>query len=133
MFQERCIRRSVSQGRLWGVGEVRNVKNCDEDGNPVVSPHFRLVGPTESVSNKEYHSPEAVADAKINASLEDKAAAITNALGLLDPDNDGDWTVQGYPLVQRVHTITGMEITRGDLQEAYPEFDRDYARELKGS
>ena len=128
MAQERCIKPCLVYGRKWKFGEVRTITAVDEDGRPAVTDHFRLVGEDEVVNDREYHNPERVAEARREMGTRDKTAAVLRALDQLDPDNDSHWTARGFASISKLHTLTDLEVTRGDVQEANPEFDREFAR-----
>ena len=100
----------------------------DGEGKVVLTDHFRRVADDEVVADREFHSPEEVREARVASNQLDKTAAITDALGKLDPEDNQDWTSRGFPSVTRLHVMTGMEISRGDIQDAYPGFDREMAR-----
>lgn len=133
MAQERCIRRCLASGRLWEVGDVRTIESTNDAGRPNIAEHFRLVGPDEEVADKEFHNPEKIAEIRRESGLLDKTAAIMRSLDQLDPDDNTHWTAKGYPSVAKMHLLTGFEVSKGDLQAAYPEFDRELARDLRGS
>jgi hypothetical protein len=132
MPQERCVRRCLTDGRVWEVGEVREAK-ANEDGDIVITDHFRRVGDDEVVVDKEVHSPEAVARAKKESNDLDRGAALVSALDRLDPEDNSHWTARGYPSIAALHLETALELTRSEVSAAYPGFDRDLARDLKSS
>lgn len=57
-------------------------------------------------------------------SEEEKAQAISDALDLLDAENDEQWTAKGLPAVDAVIEIVGFEVTRKEIEAASPEFTR---------
>jgi len=130
---ERCVIKTPRHGRLWKVGECRAITDFDEDGDPVVTDHFRLVKKGEGIAPDDIHDPSLVAEKKLEMGLLDKRAGIEAALKKLDPDDDESWTQKGAPSIQRLHLISGTEITRSEVIETWPEFDRDCARALQKS
>ena len=56
--------------------------------------------------------------------------SLKDALGMLDPKNDYDWTSDGFPRMAAVETLVDDEsITRKDVTDADPEFYRHVAQE----
>jgi len=59
--------------------------------------------------------------------------AIGRALLTLDPDDDAHWTAGGRPKLSVIENLSGNAgVTRGDVNEASPGFDREAARKLRG-
>jgi len=55
---------------------------------------------------------------------------INEALGALNPANDKHWTREGLPAMKAVEALVGdSSITRQDVTDAWPGFDRDEAAE----
>lgn len=54
--------------------------------------------------------------------------SLTGALCALDPANDEHWTSQGLPRLDAVYAKHGREVTRIDINEAFPGFTRERAR-----
>lgn len=131
MAQERCIRRCLVYGRSWQAGEVRTIQDHDERGQPIVTDHFRLVEGDEKVDDRDFHDPELVKEKRREAGTRDKRAALTQALNQLDPDDDSHWTARGLPSLSKLHTMTDFEVSRGDVREAYPDFDREFAQGIR--
>lgn len=127
MAQERCIRRTAQFGRLWEPNEVRTVTKFDDEGRPVFSQHFRPVEDDEKVDIGDLYDPELAADTKRASAMRDKTTAIRSALERLDVNNDSHWTAQGLPAVQQVHLMTDFEVSRAEIQAAFPEFSREFA------
>jgi len=50
---------------------------------------------------------------------------IIAALTDLNPNDDGDWTMDGLPRLDRISSIVGGEVTRAELTEADPHFTRE--------
>lgn len=132
MAQERCVRKSHSQHRLWLVGEVRSAP-IDANGNPVASMHFRLLDGGERVDERKVYSDDKVKEARRESGQRDKRAAITNALNNLDPDDDAHWTRAGYPAIQAIFGLVDFEVSRNEITATAPDFDREHARGLKSS
>ena len=58
-----------------------------------------------------------------------KMVSIPAALRLLDPKNDGDWTSDGLPLIDRIQELLNDQtVTRAEITAADPEFCREKAR-----
>lgn len=131
MAKERCFRTCLQYGRRWEVGESREVDRFDGDGQPLASPHFRLVEAGEVETSKEVFTPKQQADIEFAELRGDRVFGIRKALEALDPNNNNDWTIKGQPSLQRVFAITGFELQRADIIEAWPEFDRDFAKNLR--
>lgn len=131
MALERCIRQTAQYERFWQVGEVRTVSRTDEQGNPLVSDHFRLVGGEEKISDKDFYDPALVEEKRKESGMRDRRAGITRALEQLDPDDDDHWTRRGEPSIQKVFALTSFEVSRGALREVWPEFDRVLARSIR--
>lgn len=131
MAQERCIRRTAQYGRLWEIGEVREVNDFNEEGDPVVSQHFRLVEDGEDLEDSKVFDKEDLIQKRREIGERDKTSAILHALNKLNPEDDGDWTSSGQPSVQRVHTLTDFDVSRADIQMAAPDFDRTELRARK--
>lgn len=132
---ERCYRTCLVYGRRWNIGDVRLIERFDEDGKPIVTEHFRLVEPGERVTDEELKLPKNIeVDREMASMRNDRQTNIRKALEQLDPDSNGDWTQKGQPSLQRVYAISRLDdIQRGDIVDAWPEFDREFAREyLKG-
>lgn len=55
---------------------------------------------------------------------------IKEALATLDASHAGHWTSEGVPRVDVVSGIVGRQLNRIDIENAWPEFDRELAREL---
>lgn len=124
MAQERCIRRTAQYGRLWEVGEIRTVEKFNDDGKAVISQHFTEVLKDEAFDPNKLYDEEEVRARQAETQVRDKTSAILNALRKLDADDDGNWTANGYPSVQKVHLLVDFEVTRADIQAAAPDFDR---------
>lgn len=133
MAQERCIRKCVSQGRLWTLGEVRTAGVNAETGKPEAHVHFRLVEEDEAVDERDVYSDEKVKEARRESGMRDKRAAITKALYALDPDDDAHWTRNGDPAVQAVYVNVDFEVSRNEISAALPGFDRETAKGLQRS
>lgn len=118
-------------GRRWEMGESREIDVFDEDGNPVVSTHFRQIEVGDASPSKEVLSPKQQAEIEFAELRGDRVFGIRKALESLDPEDNNNWTIKGQPSLQRVFAITGFEIQRADIVEAWPEFDRDLARERR--
>lgn len=132
MAKERCYRKCLVHGRRWEVGDVRDVTTFDESGGPVASPHFRLLEVEDAVEpSKEVFTPKQQAEIEFAELRGDRVFGIRKALESLDPDDNNNWTIKGQPSLQRVFAITGFELQRADIVEAWPEFDRDLARERR--
>lgn len=132
--KERCYRACLQYGRRWEMGEERAVDNFDENGKPIASPHFRVVDAKDAPSDpeREYLTPKQRASDQEAELRGDRVFAIRAALEQLDPEVNSHWAVKGAPSLQRVHAITGLDdLQRGDLLEAWPEFDRELARSLR--
>jgi len=124
MARERCIRRTAQYNRLWEVGEIRTIENFNEEGKAIVSDHFVEVKKDETFDPNKAYDQEDVKKRQAETQVRDKTSAIINALRKLDADDDANWTVNGYPSVQKVHILTDFEVTRADIQAAAPDFDR---------
>lgn len=56
---------------------------------------------------------------------------IKNALLILDPAADDQWTQAGLPSIDSVKGLSGLsDITRDDVTKAWPEFNREFAKGL---
>lgn len=53
---------------------------------------------------------------------------IKAALSRLDPEQDDLWTSNGLPLVEAVSKLVGREVSRQEITNADPQFNRDGAR-----
>lgn len=61
------------------------------------------------------------------------AEDINATLGMLNPDDDGQWTSDGLPLMETMRGITGDEkLTREQVTAAAPEFSREVAARANG-
>ena len=118
-------------GRRWAVGELREVSVFDSEGQPVASTHFRLVDAGDVEPSKEVFTPKQRAEIEFAEMRGDRVFGIRKALESLDPEDNGNWTIKGQPSLQRVFAITGFELQRADIVEAWPEFDRELARQLR--
>lgn len=129
MPKERCVRKVPVHGRLWQPGEVREISDFDEKGDPIITNHFRLVEDDEDIDLSQVFDQEEL-KAKIKESNErDQDAAIKAALDKLDPDNPRHWTRDGRPSLQVIHQETGLtELKRADIHAAAPDFDKKSAR-----
>ncbi|MFM9878716.1 MAG: hypothetical protein ACKVOG_12840 [Rhodoglobus sp.] len=131
MAKERCYRTCLVYGRRWEPGEVREVEAFDAEGQPIATAHFRIVQAGDVEPSKEVFTPKQQADIEFAEMRGDRVYGIRKALESLDPEDNGNWTIKGQPSLQRVYAITGFELQRGDIVEAWPEFDRDLAKSLK--
>lgn len=59
-----------------------------------------------------------------NGGETEKPETIAEALSLLDPAVDTDWTGQGLPSVDAVAALLGVKVTRKEIEEAAPGFKR---------
>lgn len=50
------------------------------------------------------------------------------AISLLDPENPDHWTADGKPKMAVLEEFTNGNLTRAEVEEAFPEFNRDTAR-----
>jgi hypothetical protein len=123
MAQERCVRKTYQQSRLWLSGEVRTAP-VDDRGNSYASNHFRLLEDDEKVDEADVFSDEKVKKAKKDSGMRDKKAAINNALNALDHENDSHWTQGGAPALQAVFQRVDFEVSRADVTAANPGFER---------
>lgn len=57
--------------------------------------------------------------------------SINQALLSLDPSNDDHWTSDGSPKMEAVAQFLDQEVTRKDIIQAAPEFNRTHAMSLK--
>lgn len=55
---------------------------------------------------------------------------LLTALAQLDPSNDEQWTAEGYPRVDVVSRLVGVEVSRRQITEANPTLMRNTAPEL---
>ncbi len=131
MARERCYKVCLQYGRRWMMGEEREISSFDDNGLPVASPHFRIVQPGEADDTKVVLTKEQQSAEDYSALRGDREFGIRKALEALDPADNNHWTIKGQPSLQRVFAITGFEIQRADIVEAWPEFDRDLAKSLK--
>lgn len=58
--------------------------------------------------------------------------ALLDVLKQLDPGNDDHWTGTGLPSVNTVIELHGEPVTRAQISEAWPGFDRDAANQTIG-
>ena len=124
MARERCVVKTAQYGRLFEPGEIRTITRFNQEGDPIVSEHFRLVEDYEEVDPRDVYSDEELEAKRRESASLDKTAAILSALQKLDARDDGDWTSSGLPSVQRVHLLAGVEVQRSDIIAAAPDFDR---------
>lgn len=131
--RERCYRTCVMYRRRWEIGEEREVDQFDENGKPIISTHFREVEASEASSEREkVVSPSRKLDEEHARLREDRVFSIRQGLEQLNPEDNADWTIKGQPSVPRLYAITGItDLQRADVVEAWPEFDRELARENK--
>ena len=61
----------------------------------------------------------------------DKPETIVEALNMLDPENDEHWTSRKLAQVDEVEKLLGREVTRAEIEEAAPDFDREAAKAAK--
>jgi len=128
MATERCYRVCLQYGRRWELGEEREVSTFNEEGQAVASSHFRIVSPGDAHASKEVFTPKQQADIEYAEMRGDRVFGIRKALEALDSNDNNHWTIKGQPSLQRVFAITGFEIQRADIVEAWPEFDREFAK-----
>jgi len=55
-------------------------------------------------------------------------AGVQAALAQMDPENDSQWTALGLVRLEALEAVMGREVSRGDVRQADPGFDRDAAR-----
>lgn len=128
MPKERCVRKCPAHGRLWLPGEVREISDFDEDGQPIVTDHFRLIEDDEQVDLEKVYDQDELKQKKAESNARDREAAIKTALQKMDPDNSRHWTRGGLPSLQFLCTETGLDLTRGEVHAVAPDFDQDAAR-----
>ncbi len=58
---------------------------------------------------------------------------LQDALNYLNPDDDAQWTGNGLPLVEAVNAIWPEQVTRKQITEAAPNFNRDLLRDMKAA
>lgn len=88
----------------------------------VYVPEGQVVNLGQGEANKNFEALEMPAGPPINT-VNKKAASILNALSDFNVGNNSHWTDQGLPVMSIVKAKTGdMEITRRDVEEAYPGF-----------
>ena len=107
---------------MWGV-------ECDKDGN-----EFDVPAVVESVEDKlsaqlankiasKAGEPPAAPPAA-DKETEQRKATILAALELLEHDNKDHWTARNDPSTDAVKAITGLEVTRAELDAIAPDFKR---------
>lgn len=100
MKEFKCITTCTYGGRLFQAGDPLKVSDDEE-----VPKHFKQVG------------------GEVKAKT---AISLTEALDLLDNDNDDHWTQKGLPDVKAVEAIMGegADVSRADIEEAAPDLKR---------
>ena len=131
MPQERCIRPTAVHDRRWEVGEIRTIDQFEDDGTPIVTPHFRLVEDDEKVDPSKVHSQDELREKRREIGQRDKSAAVLKALDSLDPDEARHWTQQGLPSIQEVCLRSDLDLTRSEVNAIAPGFDRKSHREAR--
>ena len=66
-------------------------------------------------------------------SLSDEQRELRGILSDLDPANEDHWTKKGGPSAGAIKEKLGIAIPYNEIKEAWPEFNRDLARELAAS
>lgn len=54
---------------------------------------------------------------------------LADALASLDPENDDHWTQDGSPKLETISALVGEKVSRGAITKAFPNLDRDAARD----
>jgi len=75
--------------------------------------------------------PTLPADPDPLADDNDKPETVAEALNMLDPEDDSHWTSRKLPQVDEVEKLMGRSVTRAEIEEAAPDFDRDAAKAAK--
>lgn len=128
MPQERCVRKCAQHGRMWLVGEVRDIDAFEDDGTPIVSDHFRLVEEDEVVEDTDMFDKTELREKRVEASKRDLSAALSRAIESIDPENDRHWTKDGRPSLQFLSGETDQSLTRAQVQAMAPDLDRETLR-----
>lgn len=55
--------------------------------------------------------------------------SLAGALASLDPANDADWTSSGLPRIEALEALTGVPVSRADVDDLAPDLRRDGAPE----
>lgn len=107
---------------MWGV-------ECDKNGNELGTPSAiesvedklsaQLANQIASKAGELPAAPPA-----IDKETEQRKATILAALELLEHDNKDHWTARNDPSTDAVKTITGLEVTRAELDAIAPNFKR---------
>lgn len=54
---------------------------------------------------------------------------LVGVIRALDPDNDDHWTVVGLPSLSAIEEAYSPDVTRGDIEQAFPGYNREQAAE----
>lgn len=120
----------------WGAftGETLEAKRAEvalaiENGErptPTVDPIAEADKDNVNVMRDPLDVPEVAEEPVVtdNGGETEKPETITEALSLLDPATDTDWTGQGLPSVDAVAALLGVKVTRKEIEEAAPGFKR---------
>lgn len=128
MPQERCVKKCAVYGRMWVVGEVRDIDRFEEDGTPIVTDHFRLVEEDESVEAEDLFDKDELREKQAEANRRDLGAALASAIEKIDTENDRHWTRDGRPSLQFLSGETDQNLTRAQVQAMAPDLDRETLR-----
>lgn len=80
--------------------------------------------PAEPVKEQESESDDNDAD-----DAESEALTLEDALKRLDPDDDAHWTKTGLPDCNVLKELTGTAVTRQEVNDVAPDFNREQAAE----
>lgn len=69
-------------------------------------------------------NPPAKTETADDKAAEQRKSTIVAALGLLEHDNDDHWTARGEPAVSVVEQVSGLTLTRAEIEAAAPDVVR---------
>lgn len=105
---------------LWGV-------LCDENGNELEAAQE---APNQTIAKSVGKPPQTPVtpvkkdDGEEAAKAEQRKREIAEATTLLEAENDEHWTAKGEAKMEALESILGYQITRKELDEAVPNFER---------
>lgn len=95
-------------------------------GLPVPAPH----SPTPTNAIPPLVPPVGSTDAT-GSNNDDMKPTLAEAIGKLDPDNEGHWTSNNLPAIDALEALTGGKVSRKDVEAVAEDFTRAKAKALR--
>jgi hypothetical protein len=115
-----------------GMSPEEGAANAEQTPASVIGDAARDIAPAPVLSRfAPKGSPEYI-EKKEQPAVEGESPKLVDVLNTLDPENDEHWTQNGLASLDVVSEAVGEHVSRKDIEDAAPDFNRDVAREKKG-